>query len=407
MKLVSRKILLGVSGSIAAYKIPELVRRLRDHGAEIRIMITEAAKYFVTPLSLQTVSGYPISESLNCQFNNSTLNHINLARWADLIILVPATADLIARITVGMANDIVTATCLASITPIAIVPSMNTYMYHSPITQNNLKNLYDRGILIWGPEFGSQACGDNHLGRMLEPISIVYYIIKWFLSKHDLKHLNIMITAGPTHESIDPIRYITNQSSGKMGFSIASVAAKRGANVILISGPVNLPTPEWVNRINVITAIEMKEQVMSIINKQHIFIGNAAVSDYRAEKFFNKKKKKTKKEKIKLNFIKNPDIVASVGFLQEGRPFVVGFSAEINNLKKYAKKKLADKNLDLICANYVTKLGQGFNSDTNTIYLFWHKGEKHLPNNNKLLLSNQLLNEIIYLYDKKNRYENS
>ncbi len=239
MSLAGKKIVLGVSGGIAAYKAPELVRRLRERGADVRVAITEGGKAFITPLSLQAVSGYPVSDSLLDPAAEAAMGHIELGKWADLVILAPATADLIARVAAGMANDLVSTICLATPAPVAVVPAMNQQMYrNAAATQHNLETLASRGLLIWGPDSGSQACGDVGPGRMLDPLTIVGMAAAHFSPVNDLQHLNIMITAGPTREPLDPVRYITNHSSGKMGFAIAAAAAKRGANVTLVSGPV-------------------------------------------------------------------------------------------------------------------------------------------------------------------------
>lgn len=404
MGLAGKKILLGVSGGIAAYKAPELVRRLRDRGADVRVMMTDGAKAFITPLSLQAVSGYPVFNDLLDPAAEAAMGHIELAKWADLIVLAPATADLIARITAGMANDLVTTAVLATASPVAVVPAMNQQMYRAAVTQQNLQALQQRGVLIWGPDSGSQACGDVGPGRMLDPLAIVDHAVQWATPVNDLQHLNIMITAGPTREALDPVRYISNHSSGKMGFAIAAAAARRGATVTLVSGPVALPAPAGVKRIDVTSALEMQAAVMGEIDKQHIFIASAAVADYRAADIAAEKiKKQGGDDNVTLQLIKNPDIVAGVAALQEHRPFVVGFAAETQNVEEYARQKRVRKNLDLICANNVAKAGQGFNSDTNALHLFWQDGEKHLPLSDKSLLGQQLLDEIVSRYDEKNR----
>ncbi|MBD8108290.1 bifunctional phosphopantothenoylcysteine decarboxylase/phosphopantothenate--cysteine ligase CoaBC [Erwinia persicina] len=402
MGLTGKRIVLGVSGGIAAYKTPELVRRLRDRGADVRVVMTDAAKAFITPLSLQAVSGYPVSDDLLDPAAEAAMGHIELGKWADLIILAPATADLIARVAAGMANDLLTTVCLATPAPVAIVPAMNQQMYRALPTQHNINLLAQRGMLIWGPDSGSQACGDIGPGRMLDPLAIVDLAVGWAAPINDLQHLNIMITAGPTREALDPVRFISNHSSGKMGFSLAAAAAKRGAKVTLIAGPVGLTTPSGVDRIDVITALEMEQAVMAQARNQHIFIGCAAVADYRAAAVAEEKIKKQGDE-ITLRMIKNPDIVAGVAAMQQGRPYVVGFAAETQNVEEYAQEKRTRKNLDVICANDVSKTGQGFNSDTNALHLFWQKGDKVLPLCDKSLLGQQLLDEIVSLYDEKNR----
>ncbi|WP_259268571.1 bifunctional phosphopantothenoylcysteine decarboxylase/phosphopantothenate--cysteine ligase CoaBC [Buttiauxella sp. BIGb0471] len=402
MGLSGKKIVLGVSGGIAAYKTPELVRRLRERGAEVRVVMTEAAKAFITPLSLQAVSGYPVSDSLLDPAAEAAMGHIELGKWADLVILAPATADLIARITAGMANDLVSTICLATPSPIAVVPAMNQQMYRATATQHNLETLASRGLLIWGPDSGSQACGDVGPGRMLDPLTIVEMAIQHFSVIKDLQHLNVMITAGPTRERLDPVRYITNDSSGKMGYAIAAAAAARGANVTLISGPVSLPTPARVKRVDVTTALEMEAAVQQHVQTQQIFVGCAAVADYRAAIVADEKIKKQGDE-ITIKMIKNPDIVAGVAALLTHRPYVVGFAAETNNVEEYAQQKRLSKNLDLICANDVSQAGQGFNSENNALHLFWQDGDKVLPLERKELLGHLLLNEIVTRYDEKNR----
>ncbi|EIX1614839.1 bifunctional phosphopantothenoylcysteine decarboxylase/phosphopantothenate--cysteine ligase CoaBC [Cronobacter sakazakii] len=402
MGLAGKKIVLGVSGGIAAYKTPELVRRLRERGAEVRVAMTEAAKAFITPLSLQAVSGYPVSDSLLDPAAEAAMGHIELGKWADLVILAPATADLIARVATGMANDLVTTICLATPSPVAVVPAMNQQMYRNIATQQNIERLASRGLRIWGPDSGSQACGDVGPGRMLDPLEIVELAVKHFAPVNDLQHLNIMITAGPTRERLDPVRYITNDSSGKMGFAIAAAASARGARVTLVAGPVTLPTPPGVERIDVESALEMEAAVQQRAQQQQIFIGCAAVADYRAETISSEKIKKQGDE-LTLKMVKNPDIVAGVAALSQNRPYVVGFAAETNNVEEYARQKRQRKNLDLICANDVSQAGHGFNSDTNALHLFWQEGDKVLPLERKALLGQRLLDEIVTRYDEKNR----
>lgn len=402
ISLAGKKIVLGVSGGIAAYKTPELVRRLRDRGADVRVAMTEAAKAFITPMSLQAVSGYPVSDSLLDPAAEAAMGHIELGKWADLVILAPATADLIARVAAGMANDLVSTICLATPAPVAVVPAMNQQMYRAAATQHNLQVLASRGLLLWGPDSGSQACGDVGPGRMLDPLAIVDLAAARFSPVNDLQHLNIMITAGPTREPLDPVRYITNHSSGKMGFAIAAAAARRGANVTLVAGPVSLATPAQVKRIDVTTALEMEAAVQGLAQQQHIFIGCAAVADYRAAAIADEKIKKQGDE-LTIKMVKNPDIVAGVAALAEHRPYVVGFAAETNNVEEYARQKRARKNLDLICANDVSQANQGFNSDNNALHLFWQDGDKRLPLESKEQLGHLLLDEIVTRYDEKNR----
>ncbi|EOC1555963.1 bifunctional phosphopantothenoylcysteine decarboxylase/phosphopantothenate--cysteine ligase CoaBC, partial [Cronobacter dublinensis] len=286
--------------------------------------------------------------------------------------------------------------------PVAVVPAMNQQMYRNVATQHNIELLAARGLHIWGPDSGSQACGDIGPGRMLDPLEIVELAVNHFAPVNDLQHLNIMITAGPTRERLDPVRYITNDSSGKMGFAVAAAASARGARVTLVAGPVALPTPAGVERIDVESALEMEAAVQQRAQQQHIFIGCAAVADYRAETISSEKIKKQGDE-LTLKMVKNPDIVAGVAALVENRPYVVGFAAETNNVEEYARQKRLRKNLDLICANDVSLAGQGFNSDTNALHLFWQEGDKVLPLERKALLGQRLLDEIVTRYDEKNR----
>ncbi|WP_297480989.1 bifunctional phosphopantothenoylcysteine decarboxylase/phosphopantothenate--cysteine ligase CoaBC [uncultured Photobacterium sp.] len=396
--LAGKKILLGISGGIAAYKCAELTRRLIERGAQVQVVMTKAAQEFITPLTMQAVSGNPVSSSLLDPSAEASMGHIELAKWADLVLLAPATADLIARISAGMGNDLLSTLCLATDAPIAIAPAMNQQMYRNVATQENLATLQRRGLMLWGPASGEQACGDVGPGRMLEPMQLVHHCEDFFQAP-DLRELNIIITAGPTREAIDPVRYLSNYSSGKMGFAIAEAAAKRGANVTLISGPVNLTTPVGVTRININSAEEMHQAVLERAINNNIFIACAAVADFRPAHIATQKmKKQDGNDDMVIQLVKNPDIVASVAALTENRPFTVGFAAETQNVEHYARDKLANKNLDLICANDVSVQGQGFNSDTNALHLYWPNGDKTLPLASKTDLGQQLLTEIVSLY---------
>lgn len=399
LSLLGKQIVIGISGGIAAYKIPELTRRLRDKGAVVRIVMTDGAKAFITPLTLQAVSGHPVSDDLLDPAAEAAMGHIELAKWADIIILAPATADLIARLSAGMANDLLTTVCLASAAPVALVPAMNQQMYRAKATQENLIKLQQRQCMIWGPDAGSQACGDIGPGRMIDPLEIVRLTSEFFTPKLDLQGIKLMITAGPTREALDPVRFISNHSSGKMGFAIAKAANQRGAEVTLIAGPVNIGTPEGVNRVDVISGLEMYEQVHKTISTQNIFIGCAAVADYRAKNIAENKIKKQGDE-VSITLIKNPDIVASVGNLKHNRPYVVGFAAETQNVEEYARQKRQQKQLDLICANDVSLADNGFNSDNNALHLFDANGDTRLPHCNKNELSHYLLDEILQRYEK-------
>lgn len=396
--LAGKKILLGISGGIAAYKCAELTRRLIERGAQVHVVMTKAAQEFITPLTMQAVSGNPVSSSLLDPSAESSMGHIELAKWADLVLLAPATADLIARISAGMGNDLLSTLCLATDAPIAVAPAMNQQMYRNVATQENLATLHRRGFTLWGPASGEQACGDVGPGRMLEPMQLVHHCEDFF-QQPDLNELNIVITAGPTREAIDPVRYLSNYSSGKMGFAIAAAAAKRGANVTLISGPVNLATPTGVTRININSATEMHQAALEHAINNNIFIACAAVADFRpAHVAPQKMKKQDGNDEMMIQLVKNPDIVASIAALTENRPFTVGFAAETQNVEHYARGKLTKKNLDLICANDVSVQGQGFNSDNNALHLYWSNGDKTLPLATKADLGQQLVTEIVNLY---------
>ncbi|WMY97536.1 MAG: bifunctional phosphopantothenoylcysteine decarboxylase/phosphopantothenate--cysteine ligase CoaBC [Arsenophonus sp.] len=405
-KIAGKHILIGISGSIAAYKVPEIIRKLKKKGAIIRVVMTHSAYSFITPLTAEVISGHPIEKNNFISGSNININHIKLGKWADLILIIPATANLIARLSIGMANDLLTEICLVSKSRIAVVPAMNKIMYQSKFTQKNIKILKKRNFLIWGPEVGKQICNDFGLGKMLDAKKIIKLIELFFKKKKDMQNISITITAGPTYELLDPMRLITNYSSGKMGFSIAQAASERGAQVTLISGPVYLKTPKNVKRINVINALEMYKKVHQIIQKQNIFIGCAAVADYRPTKF-SKQKIKTNNKIVHLKLIKNPDIIASVGKLNKNRPYVVGFSAETHNLIQCSHEKRIKKKLDLICANRITLSKDKSNIKNNSLNLLWKNKKIYLPFNNKLKLSHQLLDEIIQDYEKKYKCKNS
>ncbi|QLB39578.1 bifunctional phosphopantothenoylcysteine decarboxylase/phosphopantothenate--cysteine ligase CoaBC [Mannheimia pernigra] len=401
--LKNKKILLGITGGIAAYKTIELIRYLKKANAEVRVVLTPAAEAFVTPLTLQAISGNAVSTALLDPQAELAMGHIELAKWADLVIIAPASADFIARLRVGMGNDLLSTLCLATASPILLAPAMNQQMYKQLAVQENIATLIFRGMQFIGPNNGFQACGDVGVGRMSEPEEIYQAVLDHFAKSQDLQGLNVTITAGPTREAIDPVRYISNHSSGKMGYSIAKAFAERGANVTLISGPVNLPTPDNVERINVQSAIEMEQQAVKFAQKSAIFIGCAAVSDYRMAEVSDQKIKKTENSDIlTLTLVKNPDIIANIANLAENLPFVVGFAAETQNVAEYAKSKLERKNLDMICANDVSG-GQVFGQDQNSLHLFWKNGEKKLPLADKNKLAENLVQEIVEHYHEKSK----
>ena len=397
MQLQNKRILLGVTGGIAAYKAAEIIRRLREQGAEVRVVMTDAAKEFITPLTLQAVSGHIVANSMFDPQAEAGMGHIELAKWADLVLVAPATANVISRLTTGMGDELLTTLCLASPAPLAIAPAMNMQMYLHAATQNNLKVLAERGVHIWGPGVGSQACGDVGPGRMLDPMDIVEEVTK-FLQPAPQTDLSFLITAGPTREAIDPVRYISNHSSGKMGFALAEAAAAIGAKVTLVAGPVNLPTPKGVKRIDVESALEMQSAVEAEVAQHPIFIGCAAVADYRmAEVAPQKMKKAEGQEGLSLQLIKNPDIIAGVA-ARTDKPFVVGFAAETQDVARYALDKLQRKGMDMIAANDVSRAGQGFNADQNALTVFWADGQQELPLASKQQVAQQLISLIIKRY---------
>ena len=397
MQLQNKRILLGVTGGIAAYKAAEIIRRLREQGAEVRVVMTDAAKEFITPLTLQAVSGHIVANSMFDPQAEAGMGHIELAKWADLVLVAPATANVISRLTTGMGDELLTTLCLASPAPLAIAPAMNMQMYLHAATQNNLKVLAERGVHIWGPGVGSQACGDVGPGRMLDPMDIVEEVTK-FLQPAPQTDLSFLITAGPTREAIDPVRYISNHSSGKMGFALAEAAAAIGAKVTLVAGPVNLPTPKGVKRIDVESALEMQSAVEAEVAQHPIFIGCAAVADYRMAEVAPQKMKKTEgQEGLSLQLIKNPDIIAGVA-ARTDKPFVVGFAAETQDVARYALDKLQRKGMDMIAANDVSRAGQGFNADQNALTVFWADGQQELPLASKQQVAQQLISLIIKRY---------
>ena len=400
MKLTGKRFVIGITGGIAAYKTIELIRLLRKAGAEVRVVLTPAAAEFVTPLTLQAISGNVVSQSLLDPHAEFAMGHIELAKWANAVLIAPASADFIARFSVGMANDLLSTICLATCAPIFLAPAMNQQMFHQSITQQNLTALKARGVRLIGPNSGVQACGDVGAGRMSEPTEIFTALSDFFVQSQDLRDLSVAITAGPTREAIDPVRYISNHSSGKMGFALATAFAERGANVTLISGPVNLLTPPNVTRVDVTSAQEMCQAALKSAVENQIFIGCAAVADYRLAEVSAQKIKKSGEE-LSLKLIRNPDIITAVAHLSKNRPFTVGFAAETQNLADYAQDKLQRKNLDMICANDVSG-GQAFNTDENMLQLFWKTGGKTLSLKSKTDLARELATEIVARYRQIN-----
>ena len=391
-RLVNKRILLGVTGGIAAYKSADLVRRLQDAGAEVRVVMTQGACEFITPLTMQALSGHPVHTDLLDPRAEAAMGHIELARWADLVLIAPASADFLARLAYGHGNDLLATLCLATGAPVAVAPAMNQPMWADQATQKNQLILQEKGIHIFGPGAGSQACGEVGPGRMQEPAEIIRQAAEVF--DYDLltgKHL--VITAGPTREPIDPVRYLTNKSSGKMGFALAQAAAEAGARVTLIAGPVALDTPNRVKRIDVVRAEDMHEASLKAVEEGcDIFIATAAVADYRPTVTADHKIKKSTEE-IHLTLVKNPDIIAAVASHAK-RPFTVGFAAETQDVIEYAQGKLKSKKLDMIATNDVSGTNVGFNSDNNALTVIWPGGHKVLPLASKAQIAKQLIELI-------------
>ena len=383
----ARKILLGVSGGIAAYKSPDLVRRLRQRGAEVRVVMTEGAQRFITPLTLQAVSDWPVRTDLWDEHAESAMGHIELARWADLILIAPATANLIARLASGSADDLLGTLCLASQAPLFLAPAMNQQMWANSATQANCAQLRERGITLLGPDEGDQACGEVGSGRMLEPLDIAMRLT----GGRALAGRKIVVTAGPTREALDPVRYISNRSSGRMGFAMAQAAAEAGATVILISGPVYLTAAPGIDRVDVESAEQMHEAVSEALPGADVFIAAAAVSDYQPASFQSKKIKKDGAD-MSIALKAAPDILAGVA-ASKNRPFCVAFAAETDDVEANALAKMKNKNLDMIFANQVGP-GLGFEVPVNSLTAYWPEGKKHFATEDKLILARKLVELI-------------
>lgn len=395
--LQHKRIIVGVTGSIAAYKSADLVRRLREAGAVVRVVMTANAKAFITPLTMQAVSGYPVHDELFDLQAEAAMGHIELARWADLILIAPASADCMARLVSGKADELLTALCLATPAPVAIAPAMNQGMWKHTSTQDNLQALRNKGIAIFGPGEGSQACGDTGFGRMLEPKDILEKADALFATGL-LAGLHVIVTAGPTHEAIDPVRYIANGSSGKMGYALAEAAREAGAKVTLISGPVSLQAPKHVDCQSVVSAQDMHAAVMRNIVDCDIFLAVAAVADYRSQTVSTEKLHKDN-DVMTITLQRNPDIVADVAILSK-KPFVVGFAAETNNVLEQARAKRLRKKMDMIIANQVGE-GKGIGSDDNAVTVISARGETPIAVMPKSQLARQLINMISEEYKER------
>ena len=387
--LSNKRIIVGISGGIAAYKSAELVRHFKKAGADVRVVMTKGAMEFITPLTLQALSGNPVHHSLLDPEAEAAMGHIELAKWADIIVIAPASADLLARINSGMADDLLSTICLATETRIAIAPAMNQAMWHDEQTQTNLSALTAKGYINLGCDTGEQACGDVGFGRMHEPLSIAEKIAALFETQ-SLNGKHVVITAGPTREALDPVRYISNHSSGKMGYALAQAAIDAGAKVTLISGPVTLSTPQHAKRVNVVSAQDMLEASLTEAKSADVFIGCAAVADYRPVNVADQKIKKSD-DQIQISLEKNPDVIASVSAAYN-ELFCVGFAAETQNVEAYARGKLEKKGLAMIIANDVSRSDIGFNSDENAVTVITSSDCVNISQCNKDILASKLVN---------------
>jgi len=403
MALTNKRIILGVTGGIAAYKSADLVRRLREAGADVRVVMTQGATEFITPLTMQAVSGHPAHLHLLSAESESGMGHIDLARWADTVLIAPASANFIARLMQGRADDLLTTLCLATAAPIAIAPAMNQQMWQSAATQDNIAQLQRRGVRIFGPAQGAQACGEVGPGRMLEPSELLVLLTGQFQSGA-LEGVRVLLTAGPTREPIDPARYLSNHSSGRMGYALAAAAMEAGARVTLIAGPTSLTDPDRVATVHVTTAQEMFDAVHARIADTDLFVAVAAVADYRPRRMAPDKIKKDA-ESVSLELVRNPDILASVACLPNA-PFTVGFAAESLDLETNARAKLLTKNVDMIIANPIGAPGAGFASDTNAVTIVDRDGNTPLAPAAKSQLARALIQHIAGRFNEKNRSQN-
>ncbi len=403
--IISKKILVGVCGGIAAYKTVELVRLLCKQGAEVRVVMTASAQRFITDLTFQAISGNPVAIDLLDSEQERAMGHIQLARWADQILIAPATADFMGRLAGGLADDLLTTLCLAAECPVMLAPAMNQAMWKKPVVQDNITRLKRYGYEFIGPACGDLACGESGPGRMTEVTEIVDTLLK-NPQDQPLLNIKILITAGPTRESIDPVRYITNRSSGKMGYAIAEAAVAMGAQVTLVSGPVHLKAPEGVHLISVESAEQMYQAVIPAASDYQVYIGAAAVADYTVDQVQTAKIKK-QSDTLTLTLCKTRDILSEVASLKSRPDWVVGFAAETDALEAYALKKLRDKNLDMIAANWVGREQGGFDSEDNALQVFWQGGQRDLPMTDKKNLAKQLLALIAEKLHEKNTIKNT
>ena len=400
--LLNKNILLGVTGGVAAYKAAELCRLLIKGGASVRVVMTAAATEFVRPLTFQALTGKAVLSEIFEPEADNAMDHIDLARWADLMLIAPASANSLAKLADGYADNLLTTIALATEAPVAVAPAMNQQMYQNAATLDNIQRLQQRGIRVWGPDEGAQACGETGPGRMLEPQTLLEHVAKLY-SPGLLSGRRVMITAGPTREPIDPVRYISNRSSGKMGYAMARAAMEQGATVTLVSGPVNLMPPAGAQLLSCQSALDMYEQVMAHVQGHDIFIASAAVADFRVADVATAKIKQSS-SLTSLALTANPDILATVA-AREDKPFCVGFAAETDNLELYAQDKLRRKNLDMIAANRVDQTDSGFDADFNAMTVFWPGGSEQLARQTKAIIAERLVAIIARRYHALQRTE--
>lgn len=402
--LRGRRILLGITAGIAAYKAAELARLLGKDGARLQVVMTPSASEFISPLTLQAITGRMVRDKLFDPAHEAAMGHIELARWADLILVAPATADFLAQTAAGMARDLLSTLCLASEAPLFVAPAMNQAMWRHAATRANAELLRQRGVTLLGPDAGEQACGDVGPGRMLEPVAILD-AVRGHFGDGRLAGRRVLLTAGPTREALDPVRFLGNRSSGKMGFALAAALMAQGADVTLVAGPVSLATPPGVKRVDVESAQQMHEAVFAAVDGTDIFIGCAAVADFRPADFTPRKIKKTGSETLSLELVRNPDILSDVAALPQ-RPFCVGFAAETHDVETYADGKRRAKGLDMIAANQVSA-SQGFEVDDNALLVIWEGGKRALPNQSKGQLAAQLVGLIVERFDAQTAIKDS
>lgn len=393
--LAGKCVVLGVTGGIAAYKACELTSRLRKAGAQVYVIMTKNACQFVAPLTFETLSNHPVATDTFARPETWEVEHVALAKRADVFVIAPATANILAKMACGLADDMLSTTVLATRAPVLVAPAMNTGMWDNPATQENVERLQQRGVHFIGPEGGFLACGDTGAGRMSEPKDIFDAIEKLLAMQQDLAGLSVLVTAGPTQERLDPVRFITNRSSGKMGYAIAAAAAARGASVTLVTGPTSLPIPQGVNAVRILSTQELYDQMLALCPKMDVVIQAAAPADFTPETVADQKIKKQGNEPLVIRLTQTPDVAAAVGKTKKEGQTLVGFAAETNDVLQNAQKKLAKKNLDLIVANDVTAPGAGFDVDTNIVTFVTQDGLEKLPKMKKAEVADVLLDRIL------------